>query len=81
VPGYWDTHGYGFGVSVTTRRTSVAGPAGTFGWDGGLGTSWYCDPVNDVVAVLMTQTAWTSPNPPKVWPDFWTSAYAAVDEQ
>jgi len=41
VPGYFDGHGWGLGVSVVTRRVDVAGSVGKFGWDGGLGTSWY----------------------------------------
>ncbi len=43
-PGYLDSHGWGFGVSVVTRRDDVAAVPGRFGWDGGLGTSWYSDP-------------------------------------
>jgi len=34
VSGYFDDHGWGFGVSVVTRRVDVAGCVGTFGWDG-----------------------------------------------
>jgi len=33
----------------------------------------------DLVAVLMTQVAWTSPEGPKVWQDFWTGAYQAIE--
>ncbi len=80
IPGYFDSHGWGFGVSVVTRRDDVAGPVGKFGWDGGLGTSWYSDPQEDMVTILMTQGAWTSPNPPDVCRDFWTSAYQAIDD-
>lgn len=80
VPGYFDSHGWGFGVSIVTRRDDVAGPVGRFGWDGGLGTSWYSDPREDMVTILMTQRAWTSPSPPCVCLDFWTSAYQAIDD-
>jgi hypothetical protein len=31
-----------------------------------------------MVGILMTQRAWTSPNPPDVCLDFWTSAYQAI---
>ena len=68
------------GVAVVTRRAGVAGSVGMFGWDGGLGTSWYSDPQEDMVAVLMTQRAWTSPSPPDVCLDFWTLAYQAIDD-
>jgi hypothetical protein len=53
---------------------------GTFGWDGGLGTSWYADQREEVVTILMTQGGWTSPVPPRVCLDFWTSAYQAIDD-
>jgi len=80
VPGYFDSHGWGFGVSVVTKRDDLAGPVGRYGWDGGLGTSWYSDPREEMVSILMTQRAWTSPSPPNVCLDFWTSAYQAIDD-
>jgi CubicO group peptidase (beta-lactamase class C family) len=80
VPGYFDSHGWGFGVSVVTRRDDVAAVPGRYGWDGGLGTSWYSDPREEMVTILMTQRAWTSPSPPDVCLDFWTSAYQAIDD-
>jgi CubicO group peptidase (beta-lactamase class C family) len=79
LPGYFDSHGWGFGLSVVTRQDDVL-PVGTFGWDGGLGTSWRSDPSEDMVTLLMTQRAWTSPDPPDVFCDFWTSAYAAIGD-
>ena len=80
VPYYFDSHGWGFGLSVVTRREELAGSIGRFGWDGGLGTSWYSDPREDMVGILMTQRAWTSPTPPGVCRDFWTLAYQAIDD-
>jgi CubicO group peptidase (beta-lactamase class C family) len=80
VPGFFDHHGWGFGMSVVTRRDDVAGSIGTFGWDGGMGTSWFSDPVEDLTVILMTQAGWTSPNPPAICRDFWTSAYQAIDD-
>ena len=80
LPGYFESHGWGFGLAVVTRREEVAGPVGKFGWDGGLGTSWATDPSEDMVGILMTQRAWTSPRPPNVCRDFWTSAYQAIDD-
>lgn len=77
--GYFDSHGWGFGVSVVTRRDTAAS-LGTFGWDGGLGTSWHTDPSEELITILMTQVAWTSPSPPAVCLDFWTSAYQAIDD-
>ncbi len=80
VPGFFDSHGWGFGVSMVTRRESVAAVPGRYGWDGGMGTSWYSDPREEMVTILMTQRAWTSPSPPDVCLDFWTSAYQAIDD-
>ena len=80
VPGYFDNHGWGLGVSVATGRVDVAGSVGRFGWDGGLGTSWYSDPREEMVGILMTQRMWTSPSPPNVCLDFWASAYQAIDD-
>ena len=47
---------------------------------GGLGTTWRSDPHEDVITILMTQCAWTSPNPPNICLDFWTTAYRAIDD-
>jgi len=80
VPGSFDSHGWGFGVSVVTRRDDIAAVPGRYGWDGGMGTSWYSDPREEMVTILMTQRAWTSPSPPDVCLDFWTSAYQAIDD-
>lgn len=80
IPGYFDSHGWGFGVSIVTRRQHVAGSVGCFGWDGGMGTSWYSDPREELVTILMTQRMWTSPSPPDVCRDFWTLAYQAIDD-
>jgi hypothetical protein len=38
------------------------------------------DPGEEMVAILMTQSAWTSPSPPGVCLDFWSSAYPAIDD-
>ncbi|HEX3659093.1 MAG TPA: hypothetical protein VHV55_25115 [Pirellulales bacterium] len=51
-----------------------------FGWNGGLGTSWYSDPREDLVGILLTQRTWTSPQPPNVCQDFWTLTYQALDD-
>jgi CubicO group peptidase (beta-lactamase class C family) len=80
VPGFFDSRGWGFGMSVVTRRDDLASSVGKFGWDGGLGTSWYSDPREGMVTILLTQRAWTSPAPPPVCVDFWTAAYEAIDD-
>jgi CubicO group peptidase (beta-lactamase class C family) len=78
--GDFDDMGWGFGVSVVTRRTGLGPSAGAYGWSGGLGTIWCNDPAEDLVLILLTQRAWTSHLPPPICRDFWTSAYAAIDD-
>ena len=59
-------HGWGYGVAVATARTAEGVPAGAYGWNGGNGTSWVVDPATQTTAILMTQVAFTSPDPPPV---------------
>ena len=49
--------------------------AGSYGWDGGLGSTWWTDPVTDTIAILLTTDAWTSPQPTPVFDDFWAAAF------
>jgi CubicO group peptidase (beta-lactamase class C family) len=77
--GFFDDHGWGFGMSVVTRRTG-AKSVGTYGWDGGLGTVWHNDPAEDLTMILLTQQMWSSPVAPPVCQDFWTLAYQAIDD-
>lgn len=70
--------GYGFGVAVVTRRDGFES-LGTYGWDGGMGSSWRSDPRTGLTGVLLTPVNWSQPSPSKVQLDFWASAYAALD--
>ena len=79
-PGFFDNHGWGFCISIITKRTDIAQSAGSFGWNGGLGTAWYADPKEGVTNILLTQRAWASADPPNVFLDFWTSAALAVED-
>jgi CubicO group peptidase (beta-lactamase class C family) len=79
-PDFWNSHGWGFGVSIVTRRDDLAATPGRYGWDGGYGTSWYVDPKEELIGILMTQRVWDSPSPPSVLLDFWTSAYQAIGD-
>ncbi|MGC9975050.1 MAG: serine hydrolase domain-containing protein [Gaiellaceae bacterium] len=78
--GYFDSRSWGLGMSVITKRDDMAATVGKYGWDGGLGTSWYSDPAEEMVTILMTQCAWASASPPNVCRDFWTLAYQAIDD-
>jgi len=74
-----DNSGWGFGMAVFTRRDDLAATPGRFGWDGGYGTSGYSDPGEDMVGILMTQRLASSESS-GLYSDFWTSAYAAIDD-
>jgi CubicO group peptidase (beta-lactamase class C family) len=77
---FFGNRGWGFGLSVDTRRDQPYQSVGRFGWDGGLGTSWYSDPAEQLIGILMTQRAWTAPSPPAICRDFWASVYQAIDD-
>jgi len=75
-----DNRGWGFGLSVITQRDNLADSVGKFGWDGGMGTSWYSDTKEEMVTILMTQKAWTSPRANEICLDFWTLAYQSIED-
>jgi len=75
-----ENRGWGFGMSIITKRDDLSTVPGRFGWDGGLGTSGYSDPKEEMVAILMTQRAMDSPSAPAFYSDFWTSVYQAIDD-
>jgi CubicO group peptidase (beta-lactamase class C family) len=79
-PEFWESRGWGFGVSVVTKRDDIFATPGRYGWDGGYGTQWYVDPKEELIGVLMTQRLMDSPVAPAVFRDFWTSAYQAIDD-
>ncbi len=71
---------WGMGGAVVTRRTDLFTTPGRYGWDGGYGTSGHLDPAEDMVGILLTQRMMESPQPPRVFSDFWTSAYQSIDD-
>jgi CubicO group peptidase (beta-lactamase class C family) len=72
--------GWGLGVNVVTRRNDLSAVPGRFGWNGGSGTSFYVDPAEELIGILLTQREMTSPVPPAVFRDFWTCAYQAIED-
>jgi CubicO group peptidase (beta-lactamase class C family) len=79
-PDDFDARGWGFGVGVVTRRDDPSAPVGQYGWDGGLGSIWRNDPTEQLIAILLTNAAWTSPKAPEIATDFLTGTYAAIDD-
>jgi CubicO group peptidase (beta-lactamase class C family) len=77
---FWETHGWGFGLSVVTRRDSIADVPGRFGWDGAFGTSFYMDPKEQLIGILLTQRRPDVLAIPAFIQDFWTSAYQMIND-
>jgi CubicO group peptidase (beta-lactamase class C family) len=77
---FWDSRGWGLGVGIITARNDIADGPGRFGWDGAFGTSWYVDPKEELIGVLMTQRRPDRLALPPVTLDFWTSAYQLIEE-
>lgn len=55
---------WGLGLAVAAT--------GRYGWDGGVGTSWFTDPAQRTVAVLLTQRVFSAPFM-AVLEDFWAT--------
>jgi len=70
---------WGLGMAVDIRRKEIFHTPGRFGWNGGFGTTAYTDPAAAMIGILFTQRMMDSPKPPRVFVDFWTLAYAAIE--
>ena len=78
-PDFWESRGWGFGMAIITRRDGPSAIPGRFGWDGVYGTSWYSDPTEGLVGILMIQRLGFAPTTTGINADFWTLAYQAID--
>ncbi len=77
---FFGTHSsWGLGMAVDIRRNEIFHTPGRFGWTGGFGTTAYTDPAEGMIGILFTQRLMDSPEPPKVFTDFWTLAYGAME--
>jgi CubicO group peptidase (beta-lactamase class C family) len=76
-----DDEGGGWGLGLGVRLIDEPGRrhAGSYGWDGGLGSSWWTDPVAGVTAILLTNQMWTSPQPPTAVTEFWSAAFGEFE--
>ncbi len=78
-PGFWDSNGWGFGMSVVTARHGYLS-VGSYGWDGGMGTTARNDPKEGLTCILLTQRMMRSPVPEAIYADLWALAYQALDD-
>ena len=79
-PGYFDSMGWGFGLSVRTKRTHLGPSVGSYGWPGYYGTAWYNDPAEDLTTIVFMQRAHAGDQRLPMWLDIWTSIYQAIDD-
>lgn len=79
-PGYFDTMGWGFGMSVLTRRTHLGPSVGSYGWNGFYGTAWYNDPAENMTTIFLMQRALAGDQRLPMWRDLWTAAYQAIND-
>jgi CubicO group peptidase (beta-lactamase class C family) len=64
---FWETHGWGLGIAT---RTAPDDARGRFGWWGGFGTAFWCDPATDTIAVLFTQRMMAGPDDTEIFDAF-----------
>jgi CubicO group peptidase (beta-lactamase class C family) len=78
---FFGTHSsWGLGMGVGIHRDEIFNTPGRYGWTGGFGTSAYIDPAERTIGILFTQRMMDSPELPRVFTDFWTLAYGAMEE-
>jgi CubicO group peptidase (beta-lactamase class C family) len=70
--------GWGFGMSVRTRRVSLGPSVGSYGWSG-YGNIWYNDPAEDMTVILMSQRR-DHPSRMPIRVDFLNAAYQAIED-
>ena len=69
-PGFFTGRSWGFCQAVLAN--------GSYGWDGGLGTSWLVDPGRDLVVIMLTQLMFEGGQTPQAHEDIRAAAYAAL---
>jgi CubicO group peptidase (beta-lactamase class C family) len=63
----WAGQGFGLGLAIVDdpaqQRTLGYRSMGSFGWPGALGTSWFADPVEDMIGIMLIQRRGVEPFP------------------
>ena len=78
APGFWDTNGWGYGVSMTTAPDNISATPGRLGWSGGYGTTFIADPSANLIAIMLLQRAMESPDDVALHEVFATEVYHAL---
>jgi CubicO group peptidase (beta-lactamase class C family) len=78
----WAGQGFGLGLAIVDdpAQQPMLGyrSAGTFGWPGALGTSWFADPVEDMIGIMLIQRRSAEPLPMAA--TFERHLYDAIDD-
>jgi CubicO group peptidase (beta-lactamase class C family) len=67
---FFEGRSWGFGQAVYAD--------GSFGWDGGFGTSWLVDPARDLITIVLTQRGFETSEPPQAHREIQTAARGAL---
>lgn len=70
--------GWGYDKSVVTDGVTGQPAPGSFGWNGGFGSSWISDQAADLTMILLTQREFTGPGGYPIHQEFQTSTYRAL---
>jgi CubicO group peptidase (beta-lactamase class C family) len=78
----WAGQGFGLGLSVVDNPAQQLAlgyrSLGSFGWPGAYGTSWFADPVEDLIGLMLIQRRGVEPFPMSV--DFERRVYDSIDD-
>lgn len=72
LEGRW---GWGLGMAVAIQKGQLGHEPGSFGWNGGYGTTAYADPSSGLIGILFTQRMMDSPEMQPHFEDFWRTVY------
>lgn len=75
-PGFWDETGWGYGGGIVTHKRGDGPSVGSYGWDGGFGTTMTIDPHTDTVVILLLQRLMTGPADTTIGADLRRIAFA-----
>jgi CubicO group peptidase (beta-lactamase class C family) len=70
--------GWGYGLSVVVDMVPGQPAPGSFGWNGGFGSSYISDPTADLTMILMTQREFTQSSGDPIHREFQADAYRAM---
>ena len=70
--------GWGYGMSIVVDPVPGQPAPGSFGWNGGYGSSYISDPAADLTMILLTQHEFTGPSGYPIHLEFQEDAYRAL---